>query len=445
MGDDGFLLEVALVAVLILLNGFFAGAEIAVISAPRARVQVRAGAGERSAQTLLRLKGDPDRFLATVQIGVTLVGTLASAVGGVAAIERLEPFFASSTSPWLKTLAEPLAVATVVFTIAYLSLVVGELVPKSLAVRHSEIIALGVARPIDWLSRMSAPVVSVLTASSKVFLALLRQKAEAVSPFHTLDDLKAIIKEAEAQGVVTTDVVTGAIEFQDSEVRNVVTPRSRINGIPLNATLRQALEIVVESGHSRFPLYEGDLDRVVGIVFARDLLEASLVGEEIDLSTLAHPALVVPTSKSAAALLGEMRSYRCQMAIAVDEHGSTVGLVTLEDLLEVIVGDIQDEHDAPAPAARQLPDRSVEADGSLSLRRLNAEFGLRLPESSAYVTVAGLVLDHLGSVPTGGERVAVPPYSLEVLQMDGRRIARVRIEAAPATPSPQTYEQIPGK
>jgi magnesium and cobalt exporter, CNNM family len=189
MGDDGFLLEVGLVAVLILLNGFFAGAEIAVISAPGARVQARAGAGDRSAQTLLKLKSDPDRFLATVQIGVTLVGTLASAVRGVAAMERLEPLFASLPSPWLKTLAEPLAVATVVFTIAYLSLVVGELVPKSLAMRHSEISALGVARPIDWLSRLSAPVVSVLTASSKVFLALLRQKADAVSPFHTLDDL----------------------------------------------------------------------------------------------------------------------------------------------------------------------------------------------------------------------------------------------------------------
>ncbi len=166
MSDDGFAIEIGLVAVLILLNGFFAGAEIAVISARRARVQARAQSGNRSAQALLRLKADPDRFLATVQIGVTLVGTLASAVGGVAAVERIEPLLAELPVPWMRELAEPVAVGVVVFAIAFLSLVIGELVPKSLALRHAEALALSVARPIDWLSRTARFAVAILTAST---------------------------------------------------------------------------------------------------------------------------------------------------------------------------------------------------------------------------------------------------------------------------------------
>jgi putative hemolysin len=428
MADDGFLLELLMIGLLILINGFFAGAEIAVVSARRARIQVRASEGDRNARALLQLKADLDGFLATVQIGVTVVGTLASAVGGVAAIERLEPLVASLPYGWAVALAEPLAVATVVCGIAYLSLVVGELVPKSLAVRHADAIALRLARPILALRRLTRPAVAVLIASSGLFLRLLRQEEAVDRPFHTLDDLKVIASEAEEQGVVHGDLMSGAMEFHDREVREVMTPHTRIVAIPLVASLDEALRRIRQSGHTRFPVYRAGLDDVQGFVYARDVYEAALRGAPVDLAGLARPALIVPWNKRATTLLSEMRAGRVQMALVVDERGSTLGLVTMEDLLEVIVGEIHDEHETPTEFVKALPDGSLEADGGSSLRDLNAEFGLALPQSEDYLTIAGLVFDRLGAIPRGGETLDVPPHRIRVLSMDGHRIARVRIE-----------------
>jgi putative hemolysin len=428
MADDGFLLELLLIGLLILINGFFAGAEIAVVSARRARIQVRAAKGDRNARALLELKADLDGFLATVQVGVTVVGTLASAVGGVAAIERLEPLVAALPYGWAAALAEPLAVATVVCGIAYLSLVIGELVPKSLAVRHADAIALRLARPILALRRLTRPAVAVLTASSGMFLRLLRQKEAVDRPFHTLDDLKVIVTEAEEQGVVHGELMSGAMEFHDREVREVMTPHTRIVAIPLAASLDEALRRIRQSGHTRFPVYREGLDDVLGFVYARDVYEAALRGAQAELASITRPALMVPWNKPATTLLAEMRAGRVHMALVVDEHGSTLGLVTMEDLLEVIVGEIHDEHEAPTASVTMLADGSLEADGGSSLRDLNAEFGLTLPQSEEYLTIAGLVFHRLGAIPRGGETVQVPPYRIQVLAMDGHRIARVHVE-----------------
>lgn len=429
VGGDGLLIEVVLIGILILLNGFFASAELAVVSARGARLRSLADAGNRRAEAVLRLKSDPDRFLATVQIGVTVVATLASAVGGVAATERLEPVFAAIPSTWAPALAEPLAVGVVVFAIAYLSLVVGELVPKSLAVRHAEAFALVMARPIELLSRATQPVVAVLTASSRLLLRLLGRGREPVQPFHTLDDLRAIVEEAERQGVLEGPVMTGAVEFHEREVREVVTPRPRIKAIPQDANLKQALRLIAESGHSRFPVYRDGLDNVVGFVFARDVYETAMRGQELDLGRLVRPTLIVPGTKAATALLSEMQKSRTQMALVVDEHGSLEGLVTLEDLLEVIVGEIHDERDVPAQLVKVLGEGRLEVDGSVAVHELNGEHGLKLPESADYVTVAGLLLDRLGSIPRGGETIDVPPHRLTVLEVDGHRVARIRIES----------------
>jgi putative hemolysin len=428
MADDGFLLELLLIGLLILINGFFAGAEIAVVSARRARIQVRAAKGDRNARALLELKADLDGFLATVQVGVTVVGTLASAVGGVAAIERLEPLVAALPYGWAAALAEPLAVATVVCGIAYLSLVIGELVPKSLAVRHADAIALRLARPILALRRLTRPAVAVLTASSGMFLRLLRQKEAVDRPFHTLDDLRVIVTEAEEQGVVHGELMSGAMEFHDREVREVMTPHTRIVAIPLAASLDEALRRIRQSGHTRFPVYREGLDDVLGFVYARDVYEAALRGAQAELASITRPALMVPWNKPATTLLAEMRAGRVHMALVVDEHGSTLGLVTMEDLLEVIVGEIHDEHEAPTASVTMLADGSLEADGGSSLRDLNAEFGLTLPQSEEYLTIAGLVFHRLGAIPRGGETVQVPPYRIQVLAMDGHRIARVHVE-----------------
>lgn len=429
MSGDGFLLELALVVVLILLNGFFAGAEIAVISARPSRIRLLADRGSRRAVSLLRLKAKPDQFLATVQIGVTVVGTLASAVGGVAAIERLEPVFAAVPIAWVRQIAEPLAVGCVVFVIAYASLVIGELVPKSLALRHAETLALLVARPIEWLSRVSRAAVSVLTASTGAVLRVLGQKAKSESPFHTLEDLRVLVREAEQQGLVAGALVRGVFEIQDCEVQAIMTPRSQVVAVPRDATVDEAVRIAKESGYSRFPVHDGDVGQIHGVLHARDLYEAALSERAGGIDALVKPALVVPETRKASELLTEIRGARIHMAIVVDEHGSSIGLVTLEDVFEIIVGDIEDEHEAPARPVVRVPDDGLwEADASRSIRELNSEHDLLLPEADSYVTLAGLVLERLGAIPQGGEEVDAPPYRLKVVDVDGRRITRVRIE-----------------
>jgi putative hemolysin len=434
MGGDGFALELALIGVLILVNGLFAGAELAVIAARGARIKPLAEAGDPRALALVELKGDPDRFLATVQIGVTLVGTLASAVGGVAAIERLEPAIAAIPHAWARALAEPLAVGTVVLAIAYLSLIVGELLPKSLAVRHAEPFALLLAQPLLWLSRAIRPVVAALTATTGVALRLFGQRSVVASPFHTLEDIQQIVEEAREQGLIRGRVVERAFRFQDHEVREIMTPRPRVVGVPRAASVAEALRIVAECGYSRLPVYEGELDDVVGMLYARDLYEAGRRGAPVEIGELVRPSLLVPPNRKAADLLADMRRAQRHLAVVVDEHGSTEGIVTLEDLLELIVGEIHDEHDEPEAPVRRLEPGLLEAEGMVTVRSLNADQGLELPESPAYVTLAGLVLERLGHLPRVAEQVEVGAYRLVVTAVEGRRVSRVRIERCDGPP-----------
>lgn len=430
MTDDGFAIEIALVGVLIVLNGFFSGSEIAVISARQVRIQALAQAGSRRAAALLRLKADPDRFLATVQIGVTMVGTLASAVGGVAAVERLEPVLAAMPLPWVKRWAEPIAVGAVVFAIAYLSLVVGELVPKSLALRHAEALALLVARPIDWLSRAASLAVATLTASTRVVLAACGQKNEVRSPFHTVEDIRAMLDEAGQQGLLDGQVVKGAVAFQECDALQIMTPRNQVVFISRSASLEEALRVARETGFSRYPVVGATVDAVEGVVHVRDLYEARERGHQGEIAALVQASLVVPETKKAKDLLTEMRLAQRHLALVVDEHGATKGIVTLEDIFEAIIGEIRDETDEEDPPVTTLGDGQWDVDGRVPVWELNSRYGLSLPESSSYVTVAGLVLDRLGTMPAGGETVAVELYSLRVTGMAGRRVAKVRIGKA---------------
>lgn len=421
MNDDGFVVELVLIGVLILLNGFFAGSELAVVSARRARLRSRADAGHRGAAAALRLKDDPDRFLATVQVGVTVVGTLASAVGGVAAAERFEPMFASMVGP---AFAEPVAVAVVVAVIAYLSLVVGELVPKAVAVRNADALAVRVAWLIERLSGAARPLVAVLTGSSRVVLRVLGQRDVGGSPFHTVDDLRAMVEEAGRQGVIEPALLRGAIEFQDREVREVMTPRVRMATIRAGTSLDVAARFALETGHTRLPVVSGD--EVLGVVWARDLLAAVVLGKHQDLASLIHEIAMVPPSKSAAELLQEMRAARRPIALVVDEHGSVAGLVTMEDLLEVIVGEIDDERDEAVPRVERR-DGMWEIDGAMPVHELRSEHGIALDESPEYVTLAGLVLARLGRLAAAGDRVEASGYELHVMSLDRHRISRVRV------------------
>jgi putative hemolysin len=316
----------------------------------------------------------------------------------------------------------------VVFVIAFLSLVVGELVPKSLAVRHADAIALWVALPIDWLARAVRVAVAALTTVTGLVLRLLGQRGETRSPFHTLEDIRAILDEADEQGVVDAQVVKGALEFQDCEVRYLMTGRARIVGVQRGSSLEAALRIARESGYSRLPVFGLDPDGIEGVVYARDLYEARERSRQDDISAIVRPALLVAPTKKAKDLLAEMRRSQRHMALVVGEQGVVVGLVTLEDVIEAIVGEIRDEHDETEANVRHMREGLLEADGEVTLRELNRRHGLALPESPAYVTVAGLVLERVGKVPQVGETVDVEGYRLTVARMAGRRIERLTIE-----------------
>ncbi len=429
---ESFWFEVVLIFFLILANGFFAAAEIAVIATRKTRIDSLVEKGVRSATVVARLKDDPDRFLATVQIGVTLVGTLASAIGGAAAIQFLKPLIESLPLPLVSRWGESTAILLVVLPIAYLSLVLGELVPKSLALRFSDRIAILVARPIDFLSRLTSFLVKILTASSNAVLWLFGGKGAGGASFISEEEVKSLIREGAAKGIfdeTEKELIHSVFEFVDTPVKAVMVPRTEIHAVNINAPSKEILKSFVESGFSRIPVYEGEMDQVIGILYNKDIFRALQEKGEFRVRDHLHPPFFVPSSLPISRLLKELQRRRSAMAMVVNEFGEVEGLVTLEDLLEEIVGEIRDEYDREerGPVER-LPDGSMVIQGSALLKDLKSDYGLPFEESPDYLTLAGFVLAKLKRIPRGGERVEHEGYRLTIVDMEGRRIVKVKLE-----------------
>lgn len=431
---EGLWFEVALIFFLIMANGFFAASEIAVIATRKTRIDSLVEKGVRSAVAVARLKEDPDRFLATVQIGVTLVGTLASAIGGAAAIEFLKPMVESLPLPLVDRWGESVAILLVVLPIAYLSLVLGELVPKSLALRFSERIAVLVAHPIDLLSRLTSFPVRILTASSNAVLWLFGGKDAGGASFVSEEEVKSLIREGAAKGIfdeTEKELIHSVFEFADTPVKAVMVPRTEIHAVDVKTPRDEILKSFVESGFSRIPVYDGDMDRVVGILYNKDIFRALQEKGEFRAQDLLHPPFFVPSSLPISQLLKELQRKRSAMAIVVNEFGEVEGLATLEDLLEEIVGEIRDEYDREerGPVER-LPDGSMVIQGSAQLKDLKSDYNLPFEESPDYLTLAGFVLAKLRRIPRGGERVEHEGYRLTIVDMEGRRIVKIKLEEA---------------
>lgn len=427
-------LEPILIFSLILANGFFAAAEIAIIATRKSRIDALLEKGVRSAAAVARLKNDPDRFLATVQIGVTLVSTLASAIGGAAAIAYLQPKLAASPLPLVARWSESLAILIVVLPISYLSLVLGELVPKSLALRYSERIACLVAPVIDFLSRISSFLVKSLTASSNAVLWLFGGKENEGASFISVEEVKSLIREGAAKGIFNEtekELIHSVFEFADTPVKAVMVPRTEIHALEVHASLEEVAKSFVESGFSRIPVYEGELDRIIGILYNKDIFKALQEKSEFRILDHLHPAFFVPSSLPISELLKQLQRRRLAMALVVNEFGEVEGLATLEDLLEEIVGEIRDEYDREerGPVER-LGDGSLVIEGSALLKNLKSDFNLPFDESPDYHTLAGFVLAKLQRVPRGGERVEHNGYRLTIVDMEGRRIKKVKLEEA---------------
>jgi putative hemolysin len=424
-------LEIIFIAVLIVLNGFFAASEIALISARRSRVQQLASDGDPRAKRVVGIQQDPDRFLATVQVGVTFVGTLASAVGGVAAIHALSPMIGGIPLPFLSAMAEPLALVIVVVSITYASLILGELVPKTLALRHAVSLALLVSGPLDSLARAASPLVRLLTASNRFVLRLLGQKGVTERAFISEEEVKHMVQEGREQGVfdqTEQELIHSVFEFTESSVKDVMIPRPRIQAIDVETPIDQVLAHIVETGKSRYPVYRNTLDEVLGILYDKDLFRLLAEKKPIMLAQVVRPAFFTPETTRVSRLLKSMQRRRMPMALVVDEYGGVEGLVTIEDLIEEIVGEIEDETDREDQAVRRLRDGSYIVDASISIHDLADQHHLVFPESTEYETLAGFLITQLQRMPRGGEIVNYEDWRLTIVDMDGRRIARVKIE-----------------
>jgi putative hemolysin len=430
---DSIWIEVILIGASILANAFFAGSEIALVSARPSRLSQLKNEGVTGAAQAAELKRDPDRFLATIQIAITVVGTLASAVGGAAAVEALTPRLQGSGLPGAETWGGPLSLGIVVMLISFVSLVIGELTPKALALRNPERWAAVMAAPLSWLVRVLSGPSRVLTWATRLILTVFGLRDAPISPVVSEEEVKYLVREGTVQGVFEPgerDLVNRVFQFTDTPVRLVMVPRPNILGLDVATPPDQILKRAAEVGHTRLPVFRGSIEGTIGVVVIKDLFRCAALGEPVSLQRLMHPPLFVPETAPVSEVLRQFQRHRLQLALVVDEYGQVGGLVTTEDLLEEIVGEIRDERESPRlSSVSRLPDGSYMIEGTAAIRDLREQVGLPLEESSDYQTIAGFLLQHLGVVPRPGTTTEAGGYRWTVVEMDGPRIMKVRAEA----------------
>ncbi|MFP2926379.1 hemolysin family protein [Pyxidicoccus sp. 3LG] len=419
---------------LVLANGIFAGAELAVLSIRRTRLRELIEEGSHSAKAVEALRADPERFLATVQIGITVIGATAAAFGGASIATRLGGVLASLGVP--EQQADDVAFAAVVAFVSYLSLVLGELVPKSLALRAGERYALLIGRPLRGLSWLMRPVVWFLTASSNVVLRLFGDRTNFVEGRLSAEELQQLVEEAAKQGTLDPkagEIASRAFEMGDLTVGELMVSREHIVALRRHSSAEEIRQVLLEHGHSRMPVYEGTLDNIVGYVIAKDLLGVAWEGNLIVLEDVMRPPFFLVESMRAMDALKELQKRRMQLAVVVDERGGVVGLVTVEDLVEELVGDILSETETPEEVVKRDGPNTAVVQASASLRDVNRELGLELDEDQDYSTVGGLCIALAGgAIPEPGTKLETEGgLVLEVLDSTPRRVRTVRFHLPP--------------
>jgi putative hemolysin len=423
--------QALIVVMLILLNGFFALSELAIVSAKRVRLEAMAEAGSRGAARALRLAEDPTGFLSTVQVGITLIGIFAGAYGGATLSQPLAE--ALRGVPGLAARAQPVALGLVVLATTYLSLIVGELVPKRLALQNAEAIAARVSGPMSLLARAGRPVIWFLRISTEAVLRLLGRHDVAATVV-TEEEVKALIAEGTDAGVfheTERKMLEGVIRFADRPVRTIMEPRTAIIWLSAEDPLEEVLEEIAASGHSRFPLCSGDLDEILGVVQVKDVLEMVWRGDR-DLRAVARQPLYVSEGIPALRLLELFRSSGVHMALVLDEYGALEGLVTPTDILTSIAGELPEAGAPDEPGATLREDGSWLMDGGLAIDRAAEVLGLKDVPPGDFATLAGLVLRAMGRIPGPGDCVDAHGWRFEVVDMDGRRIDKLLVQPAVA-------------
>jgi putative hemolysin len=434
----GMLLEPLIILALVLFNGVLAGAEIAVVSLRKTRLQELVDGGSGAARAVQHLREKPERFLATVQIGITVVGATAGAFGGSSFAAHLVPLF-RAIGP-LAPYAQQLALGVVVALISFFSLVLGELVPKSLALRSAEPYALLISRPLLGLSNLTRPLVWLLTASSNLVLKLFGDRTNFIESRLSTEELQQMVTEAAKAGTVhpqAGEIAARALDFSELTVSEVMVPRRQVVSLSLDTSPEELRRTLLEHTHSRMPVWRDSIDNVIGYLSIKDVLALAWEQQLIVLHDLIRPPFFVPSNKRAVELLHEMRTQRVPMAIVVDEQGGLEGIVALEDLLEELVGEIFNEHEQKAPEIfKREADGSVVVLGGVAIRDINRELGLELSEGE-WSTVAGLCLALASRIPASGEQFTTDDgVVLEIIDASPRRVRSVRIRTPDRVATP---------
>ncbi len=417
--------EIAVVLVLVALNGLFALSELALVSSRRSRLRALAEQGRRGARRALELASDPGRFLSTVQIGITAVGLIAGAYSGATLTKDLERILLERGVP--DGVADWASYIGVFAAITYVSLIIGELVPKNLALRHAERIACAVAPLMSFLSRAAAPAVWLLDASTRVVFFILRQRQPTKSTV-TEEEIKSLIAEAESAGVLESGehrLISGVLRLGDRPVRGLMTPRADVDWVDLTASKEQQLAAIIATPHTRVPVGTGSADMLVGVLRTREPLAALATGQEFDIQAYVRKAPIVPETMDALEALEMLQQAEVPMALIHDEYGHFEGIVTPADVLEAIAGMFRSDAEGEEPSAIPRDDGSWLLAGWMPADEMADQLGITLPARRDYQTVAGFVLAHLMHLPATGEAVEVSGWRFEVVDLDGRRVDKV--------------------
>jgi len=420
--------EILLVVVLIGINGYFAAAEIALVSARRAVLKMEADEGSQRARAVLRLTADPSRLLAAIQVGITLVGFGASATAAVALAEPVATWFGSLGVPWISSVASGLAVFLVTLVISYLTLVFGELAPKRLGLQRAESVAKAVSGPVTMLQRFTSPLIWVLSRSTDAAARLLGVRPGSVRPGVTEEEIKLLVTE---QGTLLEDekrMIHEIFELGDMVAKEIMVHRVDMSMVEDTLSVDDAIEVFRTSGFSRLPVFHDDADTIVGIVMLKDLVgpaSRGLLAEPV--VGYVRPAVFVPETKPILVMLKDMQDAHNHLAVVVDEYGGTAGLVTIEDIVEEIIGEIADEFDRERRYITTLGPDEWLVDGLLSVHEANETLDWDLPISDEYETIAGWLLVELGHIPVGGEIVHHHDLTVQIEGVRRRRIDRIRV------------------
>jgi putative hemolysin len=425
------LAELLVIVILTVLEGFFVSAEIAIISIRRSRLDQLSEDGNRRARRVRRLKDDPGRFLAVVQLGLTVLGFFASAYAAVNISVEFAKFL--RTFPAIRDGADGIALLIVTVLLALFTIVFGELVPKSIGLAYAERLSMLVAGPVEWIARLLGPIVWLLTRLTSGITKLVGVSMSSDAQM-TAEELKLIVERGGEQGILEAEeeqMINAVIELGDRRLHEVMVPRIAIVALPVSATLDEAIDLFVDEGHSRVPVYEETIDGVIGIVYAKDLLPVLKIGSNArpTIRSLLRTPLFVPESMSIDDLLHEFQRRKVHIAIVLDEYGGTAGLLTIEDLLEEIVGEIQDEYDVEEPMIVRLSPDEARIDGRVDVDELGETFNIpiALEDEDEYDTVGGLIFHRLGHVPRPGDEVRLDGLKLTVETTDGRRVGKVLV------------------